>query len=426
MIGTPRATPPGYDETYLLHPEQHVQLQLLEKGTGLLDHCLTQHVQQLRVVGLLGAGGVNEVHEVEQLLAAADDAAPAASAVPGSGEVAPAALPTTASSCSSGGARLAFKLPLPYNSPLVPQQNRQRYPMRLAYYRQCERLLLKEASIMSQLAGEPGIMRCHGVGAASFTTRAGLAFSSVAGLLLELGELGSVQQQLTPGPGLVVGMEHQQAWRVVLAAAHALDAVHSVAGCVYEDLKPANICCTGASGEVEYKLIDFSSCVQLQDGRAPPQAVGGTVGYMAPEAEAGLEHSVTADTWSLGALLLALRTGRRPWFHLASLQLSPAAAAIRRTYEELLQVPLYQKAFSLLELSFLQKALEPAWQQRPTVRQLLNTDPYLRHGTEDQAAAADRRADIAAYAVAGLGVCRQGGSSSTSGSSGSVSAMSSD
>jgi serine/threonine protein kinase len=70
---------------------------------------------------------------------------------------------------------------------------------------------------------------------------------------------------------------------------------------VYEDLKPANICCSQGAGRVVYKLIDFTSCIKVEDnGETLPQSVGGTNGFMAPEAAAGAAHSYSADTWSRG------------------------------------------------------------------------------------------------------------------------------
>jgi serine/threonine protein kinase len=80
----------------------------------------------------------------------------------------------------------------------------------------------------------------------------------------------------------------------------ALDKVHK-AGYVYEDLKPANICSSRASGSLAYKLIDSGSCVMVQpSGMTVPQDVGGTTAYMAPEVEQKLAHTFNADTWSLG------------------------------------------------------------------------------------------------------------------------------
>jgi serine/threonine protein kinase len=82
--------------------------------------------------------------------------------------------------------------------------------------------------------------------------------------------------------------------------------LHTITKCVFEDLKPSNICMTKASGRLEYKLIDFSSCVELLQSEEPgqlrttAQSIGGTRGYMAPEAAAGQAHSASADTYSLG------------------------------------------------------------------------------------------------------------------------------
>jgi serine/threonine protein kinase len=124
----------------------------------------------------------------------------------------------------------------------------------------------------------------------------------VRGLLLELFELDSLHQRLVPQDGVFLPRSASEAWVMVVSVAGALKTVHVDAKHVFEDLKPANICLTKASGKLEYKLIDFSACQPLlgPNNMTARKAVTGTRGFMAHEADGRLEHTESADTYSLG------------------------------------------------------------------------------------------------------------------------------
>jgi serine/threonine protein kinase len=173
------------------------------------------------------------------------------------------------------------------------------FPHDMAFYYRCVRQIETEYELLMRLASTPGITRCHGYGTVEFPMPSGCVVPA-RGLLLELEELGSLAQQLTTETGGWAAMAAAEAWKVLVDVTGALDKVHK-AGCVYEDLKPANICASKASGSLAYQLIDFSSSVPLQpSGMTAPQVVGGTTGFMAPEVEKQLAHTINADTWSLG------------------------------------------------------------------------------------------------------------------------------
>jgi serine/threonine protein kinase len=236
-------------------------MQLLEQDGGSNTDHWQPHGEPLRlnVVRLLGTGGVNEVHEVQQLPAGSDpaDTVRAAGCELGG--------------CSIGRQRMALKLPLRHAE--MPAENKGIFNKDGLFYAHASQLLLAEHKILTTLAGKHGITRSYGYGIPTFTSN-GHDFE-VRGLLLELCELGSLQQQLVPEDGVYVPMSAGEAREMMVSVACALKAVHVDAKHVFEDLKPANICLTKASGKLEFKLIDFSSCQPL----LAPNNITGLLGW---------------------------------------------------------------------------------------------------------------------------------------------------
>jgi DNA-binding NtrC family response regulator/tetratricopeptide (TPR) repeat protein len=101
---------------------------------------------------------------------------------------------------------------------------------------------------------------------------------------------------------------------------HLLDVVDYMhrRGILHLDLKPANVVATDA-GVV---LLDLGSSRPRDD--RPGQA-GGTLGYAAPEVLAGQAASVSADVYSLGAILYQLLTGMGPFGDVSGAELRRAA-----------------------------------------------------------------------------------------------------
>ena len=89
---------------------------------------------------------------------------------------------------------------------------------------------------------------------------------------------------------------------------------------------------------------------------------------------------VQVDTWALGCLLLTLRTALPPFWHLLALE-DEAAAAARRTYEEVLSCGHYSHLESV-ELDLLQQCLVQDWMERPCAETLLLEHAYFRDGVE--------------------------------------------
>jgi formylglycine-generating enzyme required for sulfatase activity/predicted Ser/Thr protein kinase/predicted esterase len=116
------------------------------------------------------------------------------------------------------------------------------------------------------------------------------------------------------------GLPAPQAIRYALEMADAVAAAHA-AGIVHRDIKPGNVMITSA-GRV--KVLDFGIArrAALSDdatraataaGFAPPGAIVGTPGYMAPEQIAGEPGDPAADVFAMGAVLFQMLTGRAPF-----------------------------------------------------------------------------------------------------------------
>jgi hypothetical protein len=259
--------------------------------------------QQLHVMGLLGSGGSSEAYEAQELsnssyvVGSTPGAVAAAATAPGSSPIDNTG--GNSSSSAMGGAHLVLKVPMLWDSVSDKPEYAALFPYDISFYRRCVTLMQQECELLTNLEGTCGIIRCHGYGVAQFSMPSGCVVPA-HGLLLEFAELGSLAQQLKLGSSSFAALSAAEAWQVMRDVTQAVVSVHK-AGYVYEDLKPANICGSMASGSLAYKLIDFGSCVLVQpSGVTLPQVVGGTTGYMAPEVEQQLPHTFNADTWSLG------------------------------------------------------------------------------------------------------------------------------
>jgi PAS domain S-box-containing protein len=123
-----------------------------------------------------------------------------------------------------------------------------------------------------------------------------------------------------PGGELVSGllgtpMELKHFLRLATGVAAALGKVHQH-GLIHKDIKPANILVNATSGEV--RLTGFGIASRLARERQPvepPEVIGGTLAYMAPERTGRMNRSIDSrsDLYSLGVTFYQMLTGSLPF-----------------------------------------------------------------------------------------------------------------
>jgi serine/threonine protein kinase len=103
---------------------------------------------------------------------------------------------------------------------------------------------------------------------------------------------------------------------IVVQVCAALQFAHDV-GVVHRDLKPANVVAHEfAAGERVYKVVDFGLANMRDTGETRltgPHEFIGTVAYASPEQLTGAVVDARTDTYSLGAVVFEMLTGRAPY-----------------------------------------------------------------------------------------------------------------
>jgi PAS domain S-box-containing protein len=170
-----------------------------------------------------------------------------------------------------------------------------------------------------------------------------------------------------PGGELLGGllgkpMEVGRFLRLAASIAVALGKVHQH-GLIHKDIKPANILVNNAS---EIRLTGFGIASRLARERQsvePPEFIGGTLAYMAPEQTGRMNRSIDSrsDLYSLGMTLYEMLTGSLPfaasepmeWVHchIARQPLPPSAGSS--------EIP---EMLSLIVMKLIAKTVEERYQ----------------------------------------------------------------
>ena len=103
--------------------------------------------------------------------------------------------------------------------------------------------------------------------------------------------------------------------RLAIGAATALAQVHR-RGLIHKDIKPANMLVNSVTGRVW--LMGFGIASRLPRERqalSPPEAIAGTLAYMAPEQTGRMNRSIDfrSDLYALGVTLYEMLTGELPF-----------------------------------------------------------------------------------------------------------------
>jgi len=146
------------------------------------------------------------------------------------------------------------------------------------------RQFLHEAEVVAGL-NHPGVIRVHGLG----------RFPS-GGYFLVMNWIDGTDLQSLVDSG---GIDFHETLRILRAAAEATSHSHR-SGVVHCDLKPGNIL-LGTDGRVVVTDFGFA---HLFTGAPVPTAMGGTIGYLAPELlDSQTSPTPLADIYSLGRIL---------------------------------------------------------------------------------------------------------------------------
>jgi serine/threonine protein kinase len=121
-------------------------------------------------------------------------------------------------------------------------------------------------------------------------------------VVLELCELGDLSQVLAREIKLSEGhtAHYMKQLLEALACVHQFPAVH-------RDVKPDNLLITS---RYELKLTDFGWAAELEPDVERRKTLSGTFVYMAPEVLAGEDQDERVDSWSAGAVMYEMLTGR--------------------------------------------------------------------------------------------------------------------
>jgi PAS domain S-box-containing protein len=145
--------------------------------------------------------------------------------------------------------------------------------------------------------------------------------------------------------------------------ATALAKVHQQ-GLIHKDLRPVHVLVDRASGEVRLTGFGIASGVPREEAAAePPEAIAGTLAYMAPEQTGRMSRSVDSrsDLYALGVMLYRMLTGELPFTAADPMELVHCHIA-RRPVPPGERAPGVPPAISAIVMKLLAKTAEDRYQ----------------------------------------------------------------
>src|SRR5262249_40330844 len=151
--------------------------------------------------------------------------------------------------------------------------------------------------------------------------------------------------------------------RLAEGIAATLAKVHQ-RGLIHKDLKPSHVLVERASGAVRLTGFGIASRVPREQVAAdPPEAMAGTLAYMAPDQTGRMGRSIDArsDLYALGVMLYQMLTGGLPFAASDPMELVHCHIA-RRPVPPAERVPAVSPVISAIVMKLLAKTAEERYQ----------------------------------------------------------------
>ncbi|KAJ2726764.1 kinase that interacts with cdc31p [Coemansia sp. Benny D115] len=218
----------------------------------------------------------------------------------------------------------------------------------------------REINLLSQLHS-PHIAQYYG----SFVE------SSRMWIIMEYASGGSIHKLMQAGP-----IEEKYTSSIMYGVLLALDYLHT-SGIMHRDIKAANVLVTD---EGVVQLCDFGVARQVMQASAKSYSFVGTPYWMAPEViQKGQVYDFKADIWSLGITAYEIATGVPPY---ADEDPKRALFLIPRKGPKRLSPEQASKEMR----DFVSQCLEVDFTKRPSARELLKHNRFVRAGHGKHAA----------------------------------------